>query len=273
VIVFDRIQMLVPSFGSGLGLRDILKIKRPYIVFIGVCTFSVLINITFFFLVTLPTTTVLVDYGFTEINVYTFYSIGTNVAWLTRGQPGYIVQLFIYTFKNIVTFLFEAVLNVISLVLFKRHLAQKTRLVAGAPRLSSAAQSNQRNRVSSIVAPVVHIRPISSVGHHLGGSGSSSHSAGVRNMALLVLFKAITGFIHNVLLLTFTVYVLIYPKPTFTLKILQFCAYFASTLRHAVSFPQFYAFNLTFRKEARLALSKMNFLNKSVRVQPSNTGS
>jgi hypothetical protein len=77
-------------------------------------------------------------------------------------------------------------------------------------------------------------------------------------MANLVLFISVTGFAHHLILLTQVVYTLIYPKPTLTLRILIFSQFFASTVRHALNFVQFYSFNSAFRKEARAALAQIN---------------
>jgi hypothetical protein len=71
---------------------------------------------------------------------------------------------------------------------------------------------------------------------------TNGESVGGRNMANLVLAISVTGFAHNSLLLTHTIYTLINPKPSLPLKILQFSAAFVSSLRHAINFHQFYFF-------------------------------
>jgi hypothetical protein len=109
--------------------------------------------------------------------------------------------------------------------------------------------------------------PITSRSHSIEKNESS---AGGRNMANLVLVKSTTGFVHNMFLTTYTMYYLNYPKVSVILRVLQFCSYFASTLRHAVNFLQFNFFNVTFRREARLFFGKIKIIKLATQAQPSN---
>jgi hypothetical protein len=98
----------------------------------------------------------------------------------------------------------------------------------------------------------------------LGSYGSGS--AGGKQMANLVLVTSITGFVHNVLLTTQSFYYLMNPKPTLTLRIIQFSAYFATNVRHAMNFLHFYFFNTIFRKEASKVFARFHLINRN-RVQ------
>jgi hypothetical protein len=257
LIVVDRIQMLVPSIVSRLGLKNLFKCKRPYILLIGVCSFSAFINYPYIHLLYSPSTYTLISYGYPGYQEFTYFT-ALKTAWANWGVPGYSIMLFTYIFKHVVTFFFENVLNLISLVLFNRHLAKKHRLVAPhATNMTVATLQNVQNNSEHKAKE----------DHALNGE----ESAGGRNMAHLVLVKSLTCFIHNTLLTTFTMYFLVNPGVSLTLRILQFCAYFASTLRHAFNFVQFYSFNTNFRKEARLIFVKFKLANPISRVQPSNT--
>jgi hypothetical protein len=261
MIVVDRIIMLAPSLGSRFGLSKLHHIKRPYIVFIIICTFCVLINYPFIYLMFSPSTNVLVNYGYPGYQVYTYF-VASRSTWSNLGMFGYYPMLFIYIFKNIVTFFFETVLNIISLVLFRRHLAQKNKLQAA----KMGTGTVNRGRVSVISTAQHQTHFSNSVTYQ---ATSANESTGGRNMANLVLVNTITGFVHNVLLTTFTIYNLNYPKPSLTQRTIQFSSYFASTVRHALNFVQFYSFNTTFRKETQLSLRKLKCFSR-VRVQQSS---
>jgi hypothetical protein len=236
VIVVDRIMMLVPTFESRWNLHAFLKIKRPYLVLIGICIFSVLINYPFIYLINAPAIITFINYGSSGFHVYTLVS-SFRTPWSTWGNPGYYPMLFVTIFKNLVTFLVETVLNVISLVLFRRHLANRAKLVR----------------------PSGHIGRETTTAHQTGQAGESSReSPGGRNMANLVLFiSSVTGFVHHSLLLTVVVYAIFYPVPTVINKALVFATFFASNLRHALTFVQFYMFNSAFRKEALAVLASI----------------
>jgi hypothetical protein len=177
---------------------------------------------------------------------------------------GYYPMLFIYIFKNIITFFLETVLNVISLFLFRRHLTQKNKLQA--PKTGGTVVM-YRGGVSVISTAQNHTHVTSTLASQ---ATNTNELSGGRNMANLVLVNTITGFIHNVLLTTFTIYNLNYPKPSLTLRIIQFCSYFASNVRNAINFLEFYLFNTTFRKETKLSLRKLNFVGREARVQQSS---
>jgi hypothetical protein len=167
-------------------------------------------------------------------------------------------MLFTYIFKHVVTFFVETVLNVLSLVLFNRHLEKKRRLVAPtAINMVLAVVANTRNDFKNNVKE--------------SQASNGAESAGGRNMANLVLVKSLTCLIHNILLTAFTVFFLINPKLSLTIRILQFCAYFASALRHAFNFVQFYLFNASFRNEARFIFVELKLANSSSRIQQLNT--
>jgi hypothetical protein len=257
-IVIDRILILVPSIGSRMGLSDLLKIKRPYLILITICTLSLFVNLPYFFSTNQMIVITLVNYGYPGYQVYTIYS-NTRIPWSAWGNPGYFFMISIYILKNGVTFFVETALNVTSLILFLRHLTQKNRLmnemgiVRRATRLA-ASTNNSLHHLSNM-------RRNSAVNNLLSTPGG-------RNMANFVLTVSITGFIHNVLLVTFTVYYSIMPKPSLTMRALQFTAYFASTLRHAINFIQFYFFNKSFRKEVRLLVKKSSFFNTANRIDP-----
>jgi hypothetical protein len=165
-------------------------------------------------------------------------------------------MLCIYIFKNLVTFVFETTLNVFSLYLFQRHLAQKA-------RLTNPGANNRHHSLQSDGSTLNNARQVPAA------ATNRNESSGGKNMAKLVLVISITGFIHNSLLLAFTVYYLVFTKPTLMLKILQFISNFASTLRHAFNFVQFYFFNTNFRKEARLVFANIKLGSNS--VQQSNS--
>jgi hypothetical protein len=266
-IVADRILMLAPSIGSKLGVGDLLKIKRPYLIFIGICAFSIFVDLPYFFLTNQLAEITFVNYGYPGYHVYTFYS-NTKIAWSAWGNPGYFVMISIYILKNGVTFFVETALNVTSLILFKRHLAHKNRLMSGAAasrkqtKIEQAPHSSHQNRAASSIHPLAINLNIQ---NSTAAVDSSSSSTGGKKMAHLVLTMSITGFIHNVLLVTFTVYYSVIPKPSFTMRALQFTAYFASTLRHAINFVQFYFFNSAFRKETRIVLAKIKLVSTHAR--------
>jgi hypothetical protein len=214
-------------------------------------------------------TNVIISYP--DLNFFSYFT-ASRTSWSAWGMFGYYPMLCIYIFKNIVTFFIETLMNVISLILFKRHLANKATLVG--PRASlrkPTERSDVRQTVSSVVTQTRIITNPSRVGDDQSSSGSGGGSAGGKNMANLVLMKSVTGFIHNVALTTQSFYYLMNPKPTVTLRIIQFSAYFATTTRHAMNFVQFYFFNTNFRKEANLVFSKCHLNNRN-RVLPSVAG-
>jgi hypothetical protein len=258
VIVMDRITMLVPSFHAPWGLNNLFKIKRPFHVLIGVCISTVLINYPFIYLLYVPSSSVFVNYGYPEYHLYTYFA-ASRAVWSSLGMAGYYPMLFIYIFKNVFTFLIEILLNMTSLALFQSHLAKKAKLVAPPPGHNiSMVETINHNASFAMTARQSHAR------------GKNESSAGGRNMANLVLVKSASGFAHNMFLTTYTMYYLNNPKVSLTLRILQFCSYFASTLRHAINFLQFYFFNTTFRKEARIFFGKIKIVNTTARVQPSH---
>jgi hypothetical protein len=144
----------------------------------------------------------------------------------------------------VVTFFVETLLNVVSLVLFQRHIAQKAKLT-----IRSSSNATKRSQSQSVNSPE--------------SAESVKNSPGGRKMTNLVLFMSTSGFIHSLILLSHTIYGLIYSKPSLTLKSLLFCAFFASTLRHALNFAQFYWFNTAFQKEARVILAKMKLISNT----------
>jgi hypothetical protein len=233
-LVVDRILMLVPSFGSRWGIRDLLKVKRPYLILLTVCTCTFLINYPFLYLMNMPLVLTVVNYGLPDHPVFLYFT-STRNPWSAWGNPGYYLVLFISIVKHIVTFFMGTVLNVISLLLFQRHLKSKKLLVG-----PSAIRANQQPR---------------QVGEN------DRMSPGGRQMTNLVLFITVTGFFHHSLLLNLLVYSLYNPQITLTLRIIIFFAFFSSTLRHALNFVQFYLFNAAFRKEVRVALAQMKLVN------------
>jgi hypothetical protein len=250
-IVVDRILILVPPASRG-GLSNLLKIKRPCLVFIGIWLFSAFVNLPYFsFIPASPVNNTLINYG--NSNGYQVFSIftGGRTTWSAWGNPGYFIMIAIYVFKNGLTFFVETALNIGSLVLFQGYLAQKQRLtsVLVTRRQMSHLNGHNSNFVSSI-----RVRENSDV--------LEAESPGGRNMANLVLFMTITGFVHNTLLTTFTVYNLIDPRPSLPLKLFQFVNVFASAVRHATNFLQFYLFNSNFRKEARTVLASFGLTAK-----------
>jgi hypothetical protein len=257
VIVLDRILILAPSFGSRFGIKELLTVKRPFLIFIGVWTFSLLIDLPYFYPLNAPAQNILVNYGYPGHQVFTYYSYSKS-AWSLWSNYGYFIMLCIYIFKNLITFVFETTLNVFSIYLFQRHLAQKARLT------HPTANFRHSHSLQSDCSTLNNVRHVSAV------AANKSESSGGKNMAKLVLVISITGFIHNSLLLTFTVYYLVFTKPTLMLKILQFVSNFASTLRHAINFVQFYFFNSNFRKEARLVFANIKFANNSVQQASRN---
>jgi hypothetical protein len=266
-IVVDLISILAPSFGSILNLNKLFKIKRPFFVMMSICIFTVLINYPYIYLMYAPVTITLVNYDYPDYRVIIYFTT-LKTAWsafLNWGMPGYHIMLIIYIFKNVITFVIETFLNVASLVLFKRHLTRKATLV----RRNQTDMINiviAQNNISNIPILSNFIRPqytpILKQDRYRNGLAD-----GGRNMAYLVLVKSITGFIHNVLLITFTMYYLNYPQPGLTMRVLQFGAYFASTVRHAVNFFQLYLFNRSFRKEVRSLFGNIKAFNNSVRVE------
>jgi hypothetical protein len=106
VIVVDRILILAPSIGSRWNLSELLKVKRPYLVFLGVCALAVLIDLPFFFCLNTPSVTTLIAYGTPNHDVFTFYG-NSKTKWSKWPQDGFYVMLFIYIFKNVVTFMVE----------------------------------------------------------------------------------------------------------------------------------------------------------------------
>jgi hypothetical protein len=244
VVVVDRILILVPSLGSKLGMKNLLKIKRPYLILAGAVVFSILINYPYIYLMYAPAAapSVFINYGYPGYEVYKYYGI-TRLSWSGWGNPGYFVMMFVFIFKNVVTFFVITGLNVVSLILFQRHLSKKTRLVSTIGIVNRTTLDRNRELDES--------------------GGSSSRSTGGRNMAKLVLSTSVTGFIHNVFLTTFTLMYLTTPNGGTTSKVLNFCAYFSSTLRHAINFVQFYFFNTNFRNESNIVFARFNFFKKA----------
>jgi hypothetical protein len=237
-IVVDRILMLTPTFGARWGINDLLKVRRPYLVLITVCALSALVNYPFIYLMNTTQTAVLVNYGYPGYRVYTYF-LNSRSTWSNWSNTGYFLMLSIYILKHAVTFFLETVLNVISLVLFQRHFAQKAKLTI---RSLSAPKQKQSTSVSA-------------------SQEMNRESPGGHKMAYLVLFMSASGFLHSLILLSHVMYSLIYPKPGLTVKTLLFCGHFASAIRHAVNFVQFYWFNSAFRKEARALLAKMELIS------------
>jgi hypothetical protein len=97
----------------------------------------------------------------------------------------------------------------------------------------------------------------------VGESKNQSPMAGGRNMANLVLTQSITSFIHDFLLLSYTVFMLIYPKTSLTTKVLQFVSHFVTAVRHAMNFLQFYFFNSKFRDEIHFVYAKLRKVGES----------
>jgi hypothetical protein len=197
-----------------------------------------------------PSVTVLVNYGYPGYQVYTYYGI-MHTSWGNWGNYGYSVMLFIYIFKNLVTFIIETVLNVTSLVLFKRHLAHKAKLLSTKTIKAKPIQANLLETSTSHSA--------ANSAHKHG----ESESAGGRNMANLVMVMSLSGFVQNMIQLVFTVCTLVNSKPNLGIKALQLTASFASTVRHAMNFAQFFCFNSNFRKETKLVFANIKFFNKS----------
>jgi hypothetical protein len=159
-------------------------------------------------------------------------------------------MLFISILKHMVTFFVEMVLNIISLVLFQRHLANKARLVH---------------------RPSGHTRPESTTANRTNQTAENSRdSPGGRKMANLVLFKSVTGFVHHSFLLALVMYSIFNSNPGLTTKTLIFSSYFASTVRHALNFAQFYMFNTAFRNEARVVLAQIKLINNANTVSVAN---
>jgi hypothetical protein len=234
-IVVDRILMLLPA----TRVRNLFKVKRPYLVMISIIIFTVFINYPYIYLFLTPQTTVLVKYDpLGHSDVYTFYTTGKN-AWANWGSPGYWTMMSIYIFKHAVTFAVETILNITSLVLFKQHLENRARLIGINVTLIGQNVST---------TATVNVQALAKNNEEDHASGES---AGGRNMAYLVIFLSLTGFVHNVLLTGFQFYSLIYPKPSAQSRAFQFCAFLASAVRHAINFLQFYWFNNMFKKTAR----------------------
>jgi hypothetical protein len=274
IIVLDRILILAPSFGSLLKLNKLLKIKRTYLVLLTVCSFTVLVNYPYIYLMFAPTKNVLVNYTFPESQFYTYYTTSRTV-WSAWGNQGYYPMLFIYIFKNCFTFAIETVLNIFSLVLFQRHLAHKATLVGPKPNTNRHNQNVQHHVDADVDGSITDPNNATTIttngrSRRTGESHSSSSggSTGGRKMANLVLIKSVTGFVHNVLLTTQSFYFLNNPKTSVTLRSIQFSAYFATNVRHAINFLQFYFFNAAFHKEALIALAETRLVNRA-RVQPS----
>jgi hypothetical protein len=245
VVAVDRILILVPSIGSRLGINNLLKIRRPYFIVAGAVAFSIFINYPYIYLMYGPLSEplVLVNYGYPGYEVYKYYGT-TRISWSAWGQPGYYVMMFVFIFKNVVTFFVMTGLNFVSLILFQRHLSHKASLGA-VIRLGLRTLNQDR-------------------GLDEPNSNSIRYTGG-RNMARLVLFISITGFVHNVFLTTYTLLYLTTPNSDYV-RTLNFCAYFSSTLRHAINFAQFYLFNTHFRKEARIVFTKIKILKATARV-------
>jgi hypothetical protein len=233
-----------------------LKVKRPYVVLTGIILFSIFIDLPFFYLVYLPSTNVLVNYGYPGRQVWTYYAASKTV-WSAWGNDGYSIMLFVYIFKNLLTFLAETTLNIISLVLFQRHLAHKASLVGG--QRNTTALDATKDGTSVVGTNALRSQ---------AGQRGNSESPGGRNMANLVLVKSSTGFVHNMFLTTYTIYYLNNPKVSLTLRILQFCSYMASTFRHGINLALLYSFNTSFRKEVYLVISKIGFFKTASTVSP-----
>jgi hypothetical protein len=250
-IVIDRILMLAPSIGSHWGLYDLLKIRRPYLVFIGICIFSTLVNYPYIYLNNAPLTNTLINYGYPEYHVFIYYSY-SKTSWSSWGNSGYYTILFMHFFKNVVTFSVETFLNVLSLVLFQRHLAHKSLLTGASVAMTRTNRSIQKESARTV-------RSSSTTNLSRSESG-----AGGRNMAYLVLFMSVTGVIHSVLLFAYTLWAVLITKTTVSYKALQFSAFLATTLRHGINFVQCYLFNTSFRMEANAVIAKF----KPARVRP-----
>jgi hypothetical protein len=261
VIVLDRIIILVPSVGTRFKLNYLVKSKRPYLVFISIWIFSFLINFPYFYPIPAnPTTSVLVNYGYPGCHVYTYYSSGRN-NWSSWGNPGYYIMIAIYIFKNGITFFVETALNVVSLILFQRYLAYHNSVtINGLVSRRAKALNHIHTQGSGSVQPV---RDIAAEQHN----NTVDTSAGGRNMANLVLTQTVSSFIHDTLLLSYTLNMLINPKQADTSRILQLVSTFATAVRHSINFLQFYFFNSKFREEVCIVLMRMK-LGTKVAQQP-----
>jgi hypothetical protein len=172
----------------------------------------------------------------------------------------------IYIFKNGITFFVETALNVISLILYQRRLSQKRRLHTNSVTTRTHKTLNQTETQG-----IASIQPgsIAAIEQN-NDTAEVSTSAGGRNMANLVLTQTISSFIHDTLLLSYTLFILINPKPGLTSKVLQFVSAFATAVRHAANFLQFYFFNSKFRNEIHIATHRVAQQQQSAHVSVQN---
>jgi hypothetical protein len=177
----------------------------------------------------------LINYGYPGYQVYVFFAAG-KTDWSTWGNPGYYPVLAIYMFKNVVTFVIETILSVISLYLYRNHLTRTFHLTSP----------------TALIFKRKHVKVVNSSNSHekSNSSDSSAESVGGRNMANLVLVMSMAGFFHNCVLTSSAVYNWINPSANLVAKILSFLSVFTTAVRHASNFLLFYFFNKMFKKEA-----------------------
>ena len=162
--------------------------------------------------------------------------------WSKAGNYGYFIMYSVYFTKHVITFSIEIVFNVISLTLFKKHFSARASLVG-------ARKSTNSNLVNLTKEHALTRDSIAL-------SKSKSEDA-EKNVSMMVFVNSVMSFLHHIILITYTIYYLNTPKPNLTMRILQFCAFYMSVIRHASNFFIYYKFNINFKKECHILLEKL----------------
>ena len=112
IISFDRILIFKPKY-------DLTNFK-PKIIFMFVWIFCIIVNSPFYFM-HYPENVVLSLNNITIINVY--FISGTQFSETIIGK---VLTFVIYSIRDVATLLTEIILNIISIILLKKHLNQKS---------------------------------------------------------------------------------------------------------------------------------------------------
>ena len=215
VIVIDRIIVFAPR------LKAFYKLA-PYQLMLILLAMAIVLNLPYFFLYYYPNR---ITFLLEDSQVWYMWTQGL-FTWSKYPNYGYYIMYVIYFFKNFLTFIVAIVVNIASLILFRRHFSAKAKLTY---TQSIAHNSSQTKSVQA-----------------------------EKNMYKMVFVNAFASFLHACIVLTFTITNLNTAKTNLTIRVLQFLSHFMAVLRHWSNFLLFYSFNNIFEKEFRLILIKLH---------------
>ena len=134
------------------------------------------------------------------------------------------------------------------MTLFKKHFSARKNLV-GTKNLTTSTPANTSKEHASTKA-----RTAAKVSIQLPKSKSVDAE---KNVTIMFFVNSAMCFLHHIVLIANTVYSLNSPEPNLKFRILQFCAFFMSVIRHATNFFIYYIFNIKFKKEFHILLVKL----------------